>query len=124
MKIKPKISATNGKISGSKLNKLGYRHLNKSYDYSIEAVPNLELKYLRTYHYPNTPDRYDLTIVDKNLLYLSGPLICMGPDITIYTQWVEELIMKALAKTEAEMTSNGAIDDRYLIDEDYGYGEF
>ena len=99
MKTLPRINATNGKVSGGRLHCLGYLHLNAEYDYQIEAIPNHpELKYLRTYRYLSLDDRYDLSIVDRDLRYLSGPLTCLGQDKSIYEQWFPKLIREALRK--------------------------
>lgn len=113
MKTIPRINATNGKISGRKLRSLGYTHLNAECDYCIEAIPNHpELKFLRTYRYPSLDDRYDLSIVDRDLRYLSGPLTCLGPDKSIYKQWFPKFIRDALRKRPTaclELRANGTV---------------
>lgn len=96
MKIVPNIYTADRKIPGTRLRSLGYVHLDPGYTYRIGLVPgHPRQKLLLTYRYANMEDRCDLTVVDRDLHRLSGPLICLGPNLVLYGHWLPALLREA-----------------------------
>lgn len=109
MKTAPRVYTADRKISGSRLHSLGYTHLNPRYDYRIAVLPDHPgQKLLLTYRYKSMEERYDLSVVDSSLNHLSGPLICLGPDTALYTQWFPGLIREAAKNMKKEKMKGGA----------------